>query len=137
VSGGTINNFVNGEAGNDQGFFSGGRLSTGLNMGSGNDYVEWSDGRIIAVFDMGADDHAVFIGLNNTDHLGSFLPIQGGSGNDHLEWRGTIASDVSRIQQWELFELLQGSELTFNNFQHTDARRLSRHPSVTLMLRGR
>jgi hypothetical protein len=78
VSGGTINNFVNGEAGNDQGFFSGGRLSTGLNMGSGNDYVEWSDGRIIAVFDMGADDHAVFIGLNNTDHLGSFLPIQGG-----------------------------------------------------------
>jgi len=118
--GGTINGTINAGNGNDQGYFSGGTSSSGVHMDAGNDVVLWSGGKILSMFDMGeGDDYAEFLGLTQgtgEDNLGSYLPIEGGLGNDHLVWKQTTGGDVARITHWETFDLIDHSELTFNNY---------------------
>ena len=42
------------------------------------------------------------------------MNIDGGTGHDRLFWNDTIGAVVRRYENWELFELTNGSELTFD-----------------------
>jgi len=127
VTGGTINGEVVAGVGNDMVYVSGGLLSTGLSMDTGggsgsdgDDYLEWSGGNITSHVRMeGGDDQAVFIGLRQDtgeNNLGNYMEINGGDGDDWLEWKNTRAGDVARFTNWEHFDLLDGSILTFSNY---------------------
>lgn len=118
--GGTINGPIHAGKGDDQAYISGGTSSSGLYMDAGNDFVLWSGGKILSRFDMGdGDDYAEFLGLTQgtgEDNLSSYPLIDGGLGNDHLVWKQTSGGDVARIVHWEVFDLINHSELTFNNY---------------------
>src|SRR5262245_55616629 len=94
ISGGTITQFVRAGSGDDQLLWTGGNIG-GLGMGDGNDFAN-------------------FRGLTSSN-LPPGLRIDGGLGFDRLVWDNVQAGDVSRYVNWELFELTNGSQLTFSS----------------------
>ena len=113
---GTVNGNVSLGSGNDQAFIRNGDITNTVLGQDGEDHVVWTGGTIIGL-DTGADtDFAHFIGLTPTN-LKTGLPVNGGLGSDDvLLWTNTVGDGVARYTNWELFELTDGSELTFDNF---------------------
>ena len=116
MAAGTVNGNVSLGSGNDQAFIRDGNITNTVFGQDGQDHVVWMGGEIIGL-DTGADtDFAHFIGLT-VINLKTGLPVNGGLGSDDLLlWTNTVAGDVARYDNWEQFELTDGSELTFSNF---------------------
>ena len=104
ITGGRVNGIVSGE----------GTLGVQGSDPSHNDIITWSDGFVDGVFGDVGNDLAIFRDLTSA-HLPNGLPVEGGTENDRLLWDSTRAGDVERYVNWELFELTNGSQLTFSS----------------------
>ncbi|MEN3929967.1 autotransporter outer membrane beta-barrel domain-containing protein [Microvirga sp. W0021] len=114
--GGVINGQILLGTGDDVSQITGGLISTSYNAGPGNDELTWSGGNISAGLTMDTgDDYALFQNLT-TQNLTTGMRIDGGLGNDFLRWDNTKADGVDRYVNWEVFDLTNGSELTFANY---------------------
>lgn len=114
--GGTVNAPILMGADNDQAFIVDGHISTNFQGEGGADRLTWSGGTISGFVDMGTeDDHALFLNLTPTN-LATGLRIDGGLGSDQLVWDNTRGDGVYRYVNWELFQLTNGSQLTFDNY---------------------
>jgi outer membrane autotransporter protein len=113
--GGRVNNQVLQGPGSDQATISGGVITQFVRAEAGIDTLLWTDGLINGGIDIGTDDdHATFRNLTPT-HLAPGVRIDGGMGRDRLTWDNTAGAVVGRYVNWELFELTNGSELTFSS----------------------
>ena len=84
-----------------------------MNTGDGRDDLLWNGGNIGALA-MGADDDtAQFVNLTPAN-LTSGVTVDGGLGDDRLLWNNTKGAGVGRYLNWELFQLTNGSQLTFS-----------------------
>ena len=112
--GGTINNDVLQGTGDDVAEISGGKITRTVNTGDGSDDLLWNGGNIGALA-MGADDDtAQFVNLTPAN-LTSGVTVDGGLGDDRLLWNNTEGAGVGRYLNWELFQLTNGSQLTFSS----------------------
>ena len=113
--GGRVNNQVLQGPGSDEATISGGVITQFVRAEAGTDTLLWTDGLINGGIDMGTeDDHATFRNLTPT-HLAPGVRVDGGTGRDRLTWDNTAGAVVGRYVNWELFELTNGSELTFSS----------------------
>ncbi|MCJ8155899.1 hypothetical protein [Sphingomonas sp. LaA6.9] len=114
-----LDGVINGQVlmGSDADFatVSGGLISQAVQMQSGADLFFWNGGQIGAL-DMGIDDDVALFSQLAPSNMANFMPINGGLGDDRLYFGATRGEDVSRFTNWELFELDNGSTLTFSNF---------------------
>ena len=114
MTGGQISGSVLHGADNDVATVSGGTITGSYGGGDGDDNLTWSGGLIGSV-DMGVGtDLATFINLTPTN-LTSGVLVDGGTGSDHLVWDNTSGSVVARYVNWEMFDLTNGSQLTFSS----------------------
>jgi outer membrane autotransporter protein len=114
--GGTVNAPILMGPDNDQAFIVDGHISTNFQAQAGADRLTWSGGTISGFVDMGTeDDYALFLNLTPTN-LATGLRIDGGLGSDQLVWDNTRGDGVYRYVNWELFQLTNGSQLTFDNY---------------------
>ena len=112
--GGTVNGEVKQGAGDDKAEVRDGTITGFVRSEAGKDVFLWTGG-FIGGLDMGTeDDVATFRGLTPTN-LKSGLLVDGGLGFDKLTWDNTVGGEVGRYVNWELFELTNKSQLTFDN----------------------
>ncbi|KAA8563291.1 Adhesin BmaC autotransporter [Pseudomonas extremaustralis] len=122
IRGGHVGGTISLGDGDDLLEVSGGEVGTNagaeIRMGNGNDTVLWtSPGIIHAAIRMSAgDDKVVLTGLTETTL--SFTPqIDGGPGNDTLNFVATQSATPSRYFQWENVNLTNASRLTLGTDQ--------------------
>ena len=112
VEGNMTNNALLGD-GDDYALISGGNIANSVSGGAGEDVVDWTGGTIGSLLMGPGEDLATLTGLSQ-DEL-KFIPLDGGTDAiDRMVWSGTLGTNVSRITNWELIELNDGSELIHN-----------------------
>ena len=94
---------------------SGGVVSGDVSGNVGNDRITWSGGFVGGVHGNVGDDLADFFNLTPAN-LAAGVLVDGGPGSeDRLIWHNTVGGVVARYVNWELFQLTDGSQLTFSS----------------------
>jgi outer membrane autotransporter protein len=124
MTGGTVNGSISGEgtlgvegsgpSDDDTIIISGGTVTGAVSGNDENDNITWSGGFVGAINGNDGTDLATFRNLTPAN-LTPSVRVDGGLGFDHLVWDHTIGGVVGRYVNWELFELTQGSQLTFSS----------------------
>lgn len=114
MQGGRVNGEVQQGDGSDTASILGGEITQFYRGGTGNDELVWSGG-LVGGIDMGDDTDTATLHNLTQDQLRN-IEIDGGQGtNDTLIWDHTRGENPARLDNWELIELGNGSELTMNS----------------------
>ncbi|MFJ4445369.1 autotransporter outer membrane beta-barrel domain-containing protein [Pseudomonas sp. NPDC089422] len=113
LRGGTIGGNISTSGGEDSITISGGTLKGNVLASAGNDVLNWSGGTIGGRVDMGVGDDQVVISNLNPQNLS--ITIDGGAGNDRLQFFNSAIDGGARYLSFEAVELNQNSRLTLND----------------------
>ncbi|PVZ39805.1 autotransporter outer membrane beta-barrel domain-containing protein [Pseudomonas sp. CC120222-01a] len=113
LRGGTIGGNISTSGGDDSITISGGSLKGNVLASSGNDVLNWSGGTIGGRVDMGVGDDQVTISNLGPQTLN--VNIDGGAGNDRLQFFNSEIDGGARYLNFEAVELNQNSRLTLND----------------------
>ncbi len=84
-------------------------------LDSGNDTFNWSGGNITGFVNLyTGNDTATLTGLTDAN-LAGVPSFDGGLGSDVLTFNNTQASGLSRLVEWEVINVTNGSKLTLDN----------------------
>ncbi|QHG65038.1 autotransporter outer membrane beta-barrel domain-containing protein [Pseudomonas putida] len=113
LRGGTIGGNISTSGGEDSITISGGILKGNVLASAGNDVLNWSGGTIGGRVDMGVGDDQVTI--SNLFPQTLSVNIDGGAGNDRLQFFNSEIDGGARYLNFEFVELNQNSRLTLND----------------------
>ncbi|WP_060507113.1 autotransporter outer membrane beta-barrel domain-containing protein [Pseudomonas sp. NBRC 111124] len=113
LRGGTIGGNISTSGGVDNITIDGGTLIGNVLASTGNDVLNWSGGTIRGRVDMGVDDDKVIISNLNPQTL--TINIDGGAGNDNLQFINSEIDGGARYLNFEAVEVNQNSRLTLND----------------------
>ncbi|MBO9550086.1 autotransporter outer membrane beta-barrel domain-containing protein [Pseudomonas sp.] len=113
LRGGTIGGNISTSGGDDSITISGGTLKGSVLASTGNDILNWSGGTIGGRVDMGVGDDQVAISNLNPQTLN--INIDGGAGNDRLQFINSEIDCGARYLNFETIDLNQNSHLTLND----------------------
>ena len=113
LRGGTIGGNISTSGGDDRISISAGTLKGNVLASAGNDALNWSGGTIEGRADMGADDDQVSISNLGPQKL--TINIDGGAGNDRLQFINSETDGGARYLNFEAVVLNQNSRLTLND----------------------
>ena len=115
INGGSVGGNVNLGDGTNTITVTAGQISGGVTTGTGNDTMTWSGGTIAGVIGLGAGNDVLTLRTLTNANLAGTTRVDGGLGNDRLTFDNSSASGVERFVNWELIELTNRSQLTFNS----------------------
>jgi len=113
LHGGTLGGNISTSGGVDIITIDGGTLKGNVLASAGNDVLNWSGGAIGGRVDMGVDDDQAIISNLNPQTLA--INIDGGAGNDSLQFINSEIDGGARYLNFEAVELKQNSRLTLND----------------------
>jgi len=113
LRGGTIGGNISTSGGEDNITISAGTLKGSVLASAGNDALNWSAGSIGGRVDMGIGDDQVTI--SNLDPQSLAITIDGGAGNDHLQFIDSVIDGGARYLNFETIDLNRTSRLTLND----------------------
>jgi outer membrane autotransporter protein len=113
LRGGTLGGNISTSGGEDRITISGGSLKGNVLASAGNDVLNWSGGTVGGRVDMGAGDDQVSIDNLNPQTL--TINIDGGVGNDQLQFINSEVDGGARYLNFEAVDLSQNSRLTLDD----------------------
>ena len=113
LRGGTIGGNISTSGGEDSITISGGTLKGNVLASAGNDVLDWSGGTITGRVDMGIGDDQVTLSNLNPQSLS--INIDGGAGNDRLQFVNSKVDGGARYLNFEAIALTRNSRFTLND----------------------
>lgn len=116
LSDGYIGGNISVSGGDDRITVTGGTVRGEVRVSLGNDVFEWNGGGVIhGAIDLGDGDDVANLTSLNQAHLGATPLLDGGAGNDALNWSNVTTGGISRFQNWERVDALNDTELGFDS----------------------